>query len=77
MLARASLALLWLVVVLVALVMAALWVVFAILTGQLPLWPRRRRARVRVERRIPGRLVRLEDLAPADREILGRFRETA
>lgn len=61
------------------LVMAVLAVAIVLLLAFVPTPPRRRprflRARrAHVDRRIPGRLCRLEDLAPADREILAGFR---
>lgn len=71
MIVRALLALAWLAVVIVAAAVVVCWFVTTLLT---PAPPMVRRGRPRVERRIPGRLCRLEDLAPADREVFQDFR---
>jgi hypothetical protein len=72
---RVVLALGWLCIALIGLILTAVWLVFAVAMGHVPLFPRARRRRI--DRRIPGRLVRLEDLAPADREIFATFRRIA
>ncbi len=74
---RAAIALVWVVIVIVAIALTGLALAFAWLAGGSPFPARRRRPRPYIHRRIPGRLVRLEDLRPVDREILGRFRELA
>ena len=75
MLIRAYLGLAWLVVLIVGVALTALLLAFWWLCDGSPL-PSRRRPPY-VARRIPGRLVRLEDLDPRDQEVLQGFRRTA